>query len=144
MFFPTAQRGWVIAIVISVGLVFLTALLVNQVAFRNRFGNALLKTVVHTVLFGAAGLAWWYYTKRTPTPSVTEFVRTRILDLTLPVAFNLVFVLVLMFLANLISFTNRLRNTVATVLLFAVIFVGAVYGIRAIPFGGNLLDVIFL
>src|SRR4051794_20881079 len=76
MFLATAQRGWLFSVLISVVLVLLAAVVANKIAFRHRFGNALLKTFSHAVLFGGAGLAWWYYAKKTPTPSIVDFIVT--------------------------------------------------------------------
>jgi hypothetical protein len=144
MFLPTAQRGWIVAVLISLALVLVAALVTNQIAFRNRFGNALLKTVLHAVLFGAAGLAFVYFAKTTPTPSITAFIIERTVDLIWPVAFGAILVFCAMILANLVTFRDRSANTVATGLVFAILYGGVVYALDKVPLGGNLVDLLFL
>ena len=144
MLLQTAQRGWLVAVLMSVGLVVLTALVINQIAFKHRFGNALLKTIVHAVLFGGTGLALWYYAKKTPTPSIVDFVVTRAADLTVPVAFSAVLVFFAMLVGNLVAFNNRLANVAATALVFTAMYGGVVYAIRTLSLGGNLADLVFL
>jgi hypothetical protein len=144
MFLPTAQRGWLVAVLISLVLVVVAALATNQVAFRHRFGNALLKTILHALLFSALSLAWWYFARAIPTPSIADFIAARARDLIVPLAFSAILVFCAMLVANFLTFSDRLSNVVAAALVFAVFYGGVVYAINTLPLAGNLADLAFL
>jgi hypothetical protein len=143
MFLPTANRGLLIEPLISVALVFFAALLANRVAFRQRFGNALVKTILHTVFFAAAALAWLYY-RQTTTPPLFDFITARAVDIMVPVAFSTIVVFCLMIVGNLITFSDRLVNAGATTVLFALLYGAVLYGVRSPSVPGNLSDLLFL
>lgn len=135
--------GWVAAVLISLALVAFATLLINQVAFKHRFGNALLKTILHAVLFAGVGAAMWYSAQRTPPPSVVQFIVGRAGGLVGPVGFSAVVVFLAMLLGNLLAFGNRLANVAATTLVFAAIYGGVVYALTTLPIAGTLTDLIF-
>jgi hypothetical protein len=144
MFLPTAQRGWLVAVLISLAPLVLAALAINQIAFRHRFGNALLKTILHALLFSAVGLAWWYFARAIPRPNVADFIVARARDLIVPLAFSGILVFCAMLLANFLTFSDRLLNVVAAALVFAVFYGGVVYAINNLSLSGNLADLVFL
>jgi hypothetical protein len=144
MLLPTVQRGWLVSVLVSAALLLLAAFVINQIAFKHRFGNAFLKTILHAGLFGGTGLAWWYYLQATPPPSILDFITTRAADLTVPVAFSAVLVFFAMLVGNVIAFNNRLTNLAATALVFGLMYGGVLYAIRTLPLGGNLADLVFL
>jgi hypothetical protein len=144
MFLPTAQRGWLVAVLISLVLVVVAALATNQVAFRHRLGNALLKTILHALLFSAVGLALWYFARAIPRPNIPDFIAARASDLIVPLTFSAILVFCAMLVANFLTFRDRLVNVIAAALVFAVFYGGVVYAINNLSLGGNLADLVFL
>jgi hypothetical protein len=143
MFLPSVHRGLLLGVVVSVVLVFIAAFLANQVAFRQRFGNALVKTILHTLFFAAVALAWLYY-RQTAAPPVIGFITSRLVDIVIPTAFSALIVFCVMLVGKLITFSGRLMNAVATTIVFALAYAAVLYGIRSPAVPGNLVDLVFL
>jgi hypothetical protein len=94
---------------IPIAVVFIIALFSNLIAFGNRFVNALV-----TAIILAACLV------------LATFLRGTLIESTW-LMFAVAAVFVADIIGNWINFSNRLANAVVTTLVFAVLFVGAVW-----------------
>jgi len=151
MFLPENmyQYTWVLAPLVSIALVILVALIANAIVFPSILGNALVKVIVFAPIFYALKMsylmyrAWPAYLKQTTTPSVTDFVGRRALDIVWPVGVSAATFFIVALIANAIARHDRSRNVWATAIVFAIAYAALIYGGRTNPGIGTLVEMFF-
>jgi heme/copper-type cytochrome/quinol oxidase subunit 4 len=151
MFFPEgmSQYALIFAPLVSLTLVVIAALVSNAIIFPSILGNAVVKVLVHTLIYFEAKIAylmyrvWPTYLKQATTPSVGDFVERRAGD-TLPaivVSATVLFIVALV--ANVSADRRSSSNVWVTAIVFAVAYAATVYGALTDPGVAIVINAIF-
>lgn len=111
----------VIVVLTAAAVVFVIGLFGNLIAFGSKFLNALVTAILFGVIFGLGPLS-----ANLGGPSYFNFGFEAVFA-------GAVVVFVADLIGNLITFNNRFTNALATAIVFAIMFAGALYALSQYP-----------
>lgn len=112
------------------GVLFVIAYIGNLLSFSNRFVNALITAVLFAAIY--AGLFYLIDTSMLP-PEMQSISQETWIQM---IAISAVLVFLIDLVANFLSFSNRFISALVTAVVFAALYVVAIYATGGIPLPG--------
>lgn len=121
-----AETALFTKILIGAGILFGIGYIGNLLSFSNRFVNALVTAIVFAVIYGAL---YYFIDKAMLPPDLQQISQEQWFQM---IGLSAALVFVIDFVANMLTFSSRFVNALATAVVFAVLGGALLY------FGGGL------